>query len=250
MLREAFEWLLTPSLRGTRWSGHLSEFIAISARRRRHRAAWLDHEARSRAAVTRAATAAAAGADGAGTALVLGAGHANDIPLEDLSDRFERVVLVDLAFSGRTRRAAARLGNVECVVHDVTETLDALPQVRAPARWIDDPTIRFVASVNLMSQLATVATRKMTEDAAEAIGRRLVDQHLDWLRRFVCPVCLIADIDIEILDAAGQQIASLDPNDGAQLPDPTETWTWDIAPIGEVDRRQAVRHRVAAFDRI
>ena len=58
MLREALDWLVTPSLPFARRSGHLSEFVAIAARRRRHRAAWASHEARSRAAVLRAATAA------------------------------------------------------------------------------------------------------------------------------------------------------------------------------------------------
>ena len=71
MLREALDWLVTPSLPFARRSGHLSEFVAIAARRRRHRAAWAPHEARSRAAVLRAAMTV----DPDGTAVILGAGR-------------------------------------------------------------------------------------------------------------------------------------------------------------------------------
>jgi len=246
MLREAFDWLTTPALPLARRSGHLGEFVAIAARRRRHAAAWADHEARSKAAVSRAAQAA----DPAGTALILGAGHANDVPLEALSARFRSVVLVDLAFAHRTRWRARRLGNVRCRRHDVTESLATLEAIRAPTAWLDDREVRFVASVNLISQLATVATRHLSDDAAERTGRALAEAHLDWLRRFDCPACLIADRTIEILDAEDAIVATVDPNKGAVLPESDEEWVWNIAPRGEIDRHHSVRHRVIAIDRL
>lgn len=246
MLREAIDWLLTPSLPLTRRSGHLGEFVAIAARRRRNAAAWAGHEARSQAAVLRAAEAA----DPTGTALILGAGHVNDVPLDALSARFQGVILVDLAFSGPTRRRARHLGNVTCRPHDVTESLDALSEVRPPTAWLDEPSISFVASVNLISQLATVATRHRDDADAERIARDLADAHLGWLCRFSCPTCLIADREIEILDGDGAIVATLDPNKGARLPETDEAWIWDIAPRGEIDRRHSVRHRVGATDRI
>ena len=246
MLREAFDWLTTPSLPLARRSGHLGEFVAIAARRRRNASAWAEHEARSRSAVERAALAA----DPDGTALILGAGHVNDVPLEALAARFRAVILVDLAFSWRTRRLARRLGNVICRRHDVTESLDAVSEIRAPTAWLDDPTVRFVASVNLISQLATVATRHRDDAEAERIGRALAEAHLAWLARFSCPSCLIGDRAVEVLDRDGSRTALIDPNKGAALPIPDEEWLWDIAPRGEIDRRYAVRHRVGAVDRI
>lgn len=246
MLREAIDWLLTPTLPLARRSGHLAEFVAIAARRRRNAAAWAEHEARSRAAVDRAALAA----EPAGTALILGAGHVNDVPLEALSARFRDVVLVDLAFSAATRRQARRLGNVTCRPHDVTESLDTLDGIRAPTAWLDDPSVTFVASINLISQLATVATRHRDDAEAERIARNLAEAHLDWLSRFSCPACLIADREIEIYDRDGTVTATLDPNKGAVPPEADEEWIWDIAPRGEIDRRYAVRHRVGATFRI
>lgn len=246
MLREAIDWLLTPSLPLARRSGHLGEFVAIAARRRRNASAWAGHEARSRAAVLRAA----GSADPSGVALILGAGHVNDVPLDTLASRFRAVILVDLAFSGATRRLARRLGNVVCTPHDVTESLDDVTEIHQPTAWLNDPSVSFVASVNLISQLATVASRHRDDENAERIARALAEAHLDWLARFDCPACLIADREIEIFEPDGGLVATLDPNKGAILPAADEEWIWDIAPRGEIDRRFAVRHKVIAVDRI
>lgn len=246
MLREAVDWLVTTSLPFARRSGHLSEFVAIAARRRRQRAAWASHEARSRAAVLRAAAAA----DPAGTAVLLGAGHLNDIPLAALSERFTAIRLVDVAFAPATRRAAKQLGNVFCVTHDVTESLPTLERIAEPAFLLDDSELRFVASVNLLSQLAVVATRQMNDAQADATGRALIEAHLSWLRRLPCPAAIVFDRTIEIVGPSGVVVARLDPMKGAAAPTPDETWVWDIAPLGEIDPKHAVRHEVAAVDRL
>lgn len=246
MLREALDWLVTPSLPFARRTGHLSEFVAIAARRRRHRAAWAPHEARSRAAVLRAAAAA----DPDGTAVVLGAGHLHDVPLAELAAGFRQVLLVDLAFAASTRWTARRLGNVACLRHDVTESLPALAVAARPRFLCGDRDLRFVVSLNLLSQLAVVATRRLGENDADRTGRALVEAHLDWLHRLPCPAALVSDRAVEILGPDGGLVATLDPMKGATAPPPDETWTWDIAPRGEIDRDHAVRHRVAAVDRV
>lgn len=246
MLREAIDWLITPALPLARRSGHLGEFVAIAGRRRRQAMAWAAHEARSRAAVLRAAGAG----DPTGTALILGAGHVNDVPLAELSARFGTVVLADLAFSWRTRRLARTLGNVVCQTHDVTESLAVLPEIREPTAWLDRDDLGFVASVNLISQLSTVATRDLEDAEADPIGKAMAEAHLRWLSRFRCPACLIGDRLIEIVDEAGATVATIDPAKGAELPLHDEEWSWDIAPRGEIDRRYSVRHKVVAIDRV
>lgn len=246
MLREALDWLVTPSLPFARQTGHLSEFVAIAARRRRHHAAWAPHEARSRAAVLRAATAA----DPDGTAVILGAGHLHDVPLAELAARFRAVQLVDLAFARSTRRTARRLGNVACLRHDVTESLPALTAAARPQFLAGDRDLRFVVSLNLLSQLAVVATRRLDDDDADRISRALVEAHLDWLHQLPCPAALVSDRAVEILGPDGGLLATLDPMKGAAAPAPDETWNWDIAPPGEIDRSHAIRHVVGAVDRV
>lgn len=254
MLREALTWLTTPADRLTRRSGHLAEFVAIPARRRRHRAAWAGHETRSRRAVLRAAETA----DPDGTALILGAGHLHDIPLDELAGRFAHVALVDLAFAAATRRRARRLGNVSCVRHDVTEALKGFAsggrRAPRPRALVDDDRIRFVASVNLLSQLPVTPGRLLertgaSDAAIEAAQRALVEAHIDWLARFGQPYLLICDRSYEVLDRTGALVGQIDPLHGAALPAPDQTWVWEIAPLGEIDADHAVRHRVVAISR-
>lgn len=244
MLREAYDWVMSPALPLARKTGHLSEFVAIAARRRRRQAAWAEHESRTRAFIERMS----ATAPPDGIAVVLGAGHVDDTPLNELAARFETVILVDLAFSLATCRAAQRLGNVECWRRDVTESLDALLDVREPEAFVGDTRIRFVASVNLLSQLGVIPTRKMTDEDADALSRQLIEAHLRWLSRFHCPVALITDTAVEIVNRAGTVTATLDPMKGVTLPPVAETWLWNIAPLGEIDRDHAIRHRVVAIE--
>lgn len=266
MLREAWDWITTPTDRLTRSSGHLSEFVAIAARRRRHRASWAAHEER----VKRAVMDAAARCEPDGTALILGAGHLHDIPLEALSARFGHVALVDLAFSAETRRAARRLLNVSCVRHDVTEALERLAGSRSnenageiriprPKALIHDARITFVASVNLLSQLPIGMGRALevlglSEPEIEPHQKAVVEAHLGWLGRFGCPRLLICDRAYEVVDRDGTVVETADPLYGASLPEgcppeaeAEENWIWDIAPTGEIDRDHAVRHRVVAI---
>jgi hypothetical protein len=256
MLREALDWLTTPADRLTRKSGQLSEFIAISSRRRRNRAAWAEHERRTKETVVYAANQA----NPDGTAILLGAGHLHDIPLEDLSAQFGHVVLVDLAFSWPTRRLAKALKNVSCVRHDVTEAFETLAdgagdttKVPRPRALIDDDRITFVASVNLLSQLPVQPGRLLerqglSADLVETAQRAIIENHLAWLSRFRCPLVLICDRSYEVLDANKQVIEVIDPLHGVILPEATDGWVWDIAPFGEVHRDYAVRNRVVVIE--
>ena len=253
MLREALDWMTTPADRLTRKSGQLSEFIAISSRRRRNRANWAFHEARTREMILSSAERA----DPDGTALVLGAGHLHDIPLLELSAKFGHVALVDLAFSWPTRRLATALKNVSCVRHDVTEAIQILAtggtRIPRPRALVDDDRITFVTSVNLLSQLPVQPGRLLEQqglnaDIVETVHRGLVENHLAWLARFRCPQLLICDRFYEVLDANSQVIEVIDPLHGVILPEPMARWTWDIAPFGEIHRNYAVLNRVVAID--
>ena len=95
-----------------------------------------------------------------------------------------------------------------------------------------------------------VPVRRLDDAAGDRLARTLVEAHLGWLSRLPCPVALVFDRMVEILDRAGAVVASIDPLKGAAVADPDETWIWDIAPFGEIDRDHAVRHVVAAVDRL
>lgn len=225
--------------------GHLAELVGIWARHRRQRQAWADHLARARVLCLKAAEACPAQR----TALVLGAGLLLDVPLERLSSLFRRVVLADLAFLPATIRLAKALGNVELAVTDLSGCLDALPTAEALTGHAPAPQpdlslglaeLDFVYSANLLSQLplhALATLRKRSPAPAdadlEAFGAALVRAHLDALHALPCPACLVADT-LE-RGASEERVGyEMDLLYGVPLRLAGETWTWRLAPRGEI----------------
>lgn len=253
MLAETLAWLFTPTSPTARRMGHLAESIAIAARHRRCHAAWAPHLAASRAALLDSARTA----PGRRTALILGSGPLLDIPLAELAALFESVWLVDIVHPWPSRRQARRHANVRLIEHDLTESLDRLPGIpAAPTRFLDEPGIDWVASVNLLSQLANLPQRwldvhrsGLDADAVSRHGEALMAGHLEWLARFRAPVCLLCDIEQTRLDAQGGMIDSVDYRPllaGWRI---TSEWLWDLAPPGELGGGQTAFHRVAALAR-
>ncbi|MDD5364280.1 MAG: hypothetical protein PHR30_02975 [Gallionellaceae bacterium] len=253
MLAEALAWLLTPAPATARRFGHLAESIAIAARHRRCRAAWAPHLAASRQALLESARTA----PGQRIALVLGSGHLLDVPLAELAGSFESVWLIDLVHPWSSRLAARRYANVRLIALDVTECLDRLPdEPPLPARFLDEPGIDWVASVNLLSQLAGLPQHwlrrnrpGLDEAAIHRYGEALMARHLEWLARFRAPVCLLTDIGQTRLDARGEIVERHDYRPllaGWQV---SAEWRWDLAPPGELADGQTAFHRVAALTR-
>ncbi len=104
MLKEALEHWLTPCPRRWRKMGYLREQIAIDARLGRHRAEWAPHLEAPR----REISAAAIRCGGRRCVLVVGAGLHHDLPIGELAERFDRVVLADLVHRPSARRAPRR----------------------------------------------------------------------------------------------------------------------------------------------
>lgn len=253
MLAEALAWLLTPTSATARRMGHLAESIAIAARHRRCRAAWAPHLAASHRALLDSAQRAPSHR----RALVLGSGHLLDVPLAELAMLFEEVWLVDIVQPWSSRHQARRYDNVRLIERDLTECLDRMPaEPCLPSGFLDDGRISWVASVNLLSQLASLPQGwlherrpDLAESAVSRYGEALMANHLEWLSRFRAPVCLLADIEQTTLDAHG---IVLDGQDFRPLLADWRVlseWRWDLAPTGELTGGQSAFHRVAALAR-
>lgn len=240
MLAEALAWLFTPASATARRLGHLSESIAIAARHRRCRQAWGPHLAVCRQALLDSARAAPSHR----IALVLGSGHLLDVPLDELAVLFESVWLVDMVHPRSARRAARRFVNVRLIEHDVTESLNHLPATPPmPTRFLDEPAIDWVASVNLLSQLDLGDLRNTPT------GDALMANHLAWLSHFKAPVCLITDLEQHRLNGQGRTIEYRDLR--SLLNDWTveSQWRWEVAPPGELHGGGTAHHLVAALTR-
>jgi hypothetical protein len=262
MILEVLAWALTPAEGPARRMGFLREQISIAARRARCRQAWAPHLERSKAAILGALDQVPAARRK--TALILGSGHLFDLPLDELTRAFERVLLVDLIQPWRARLGALFRPRIELIEHDATEALGALeaavaaggalPDIR-PARFLDDPEIGLVVSLNLVSQLPYVPLRYLDakgsadEAAREAFGRRLVERHLDYLRAFAARgavTLLIGDVERIAKDKAGAELGRVSAVYDAAFPEGGEEWFWDICPIPEFDPARAIVNRVRA----
>lgn len=257
MLNEWLTYLTTDCPPASRKLGYLRESIGIRSRYRRCQSAWQPHLENSRTALLESLS----NCDSFRTALVFGSGLLLDIPLTELAERFEQVYLVDVVHLPEVRRAARRYANVQCLSHDVTGfseqmqdlSLDRL-DLPPPQRFLDDPTIDWVASVNLVSQLPLLPLDwlrqnfpELDEAALNAWSTRLMQQHLDYLRRFTAPACLLADMEQTIYTQESDMIEEIDFATRLGLTDTAmRQWRWDIAPPGEIAADTGSFHRVAA----
>jgi hypothetical protein len=233
--------------------GLKGDAVALWSRATRCRSAWAPHEARCHAVIR----AAIADLDRPHTALVLGSGLLRDVPLADLVERFQRVVLVDAVHLWPARRRA-RHPKVDLATADLSgvaawlagsakERLDPLAAFRA------DPHIDFVISANMLSQLpmAFETWRERRPGRAEGlptdIARRIVAWHLEDLTGLRGRVCLLTDVCHREVSRDGTIIDETDLLQGETLPEPDEAWDWEVAPRGEVSRGSAHIHRVHAF---
>ena len=259
MLREIYEWLGASTIPAARQLGLVTAAVAINQRHRRCREAWSPHLRRTRAFIEEAA----ADCTRHRTALLLGAGACLDIPLAALSRRFERVVLVDVVLLRGTRALIKAFPNVDYQLHDVSETLalvqatgasDPLQTIRAveASRFLDDATVDFVASVNLVSQLPLMPMRKLlqsgryTPAAINQLGVWLMRQHVSYLSRFPARRALIYDAEMWRENRLGEREEVVELRGTLGLPvAAAQSWLWHVAPPGE-DKKGAVLHQVEA----
>jgi hypothetical protein len=240
--------------------GYLYEAIAMRGRSRRCRAHWEDHLERSRRAVLEAAAACR----GHGAAVILGSGLLLDVPLAELAERFQEVVLADIVHLPHVRRYARRFGNVRLVPYDVSTVAERLfkhiesgrrelPEPM-PAEFRLAPATSMVVSLNILSQL-TVLPRQyalaqmpgLQEDDLRAWCRRIIAAHYTTLSALKCDVCLIADYASTKRSRRGDILEEGSTIHGFEPPTPASGWTWRIAPLGEQSRHYAKELRVGAW---
>lgn len=251
MLAELVEYLLTPCPLPARKLGYLTEAVAIRARHRRCSAAWQSHLENSRAAILEAAQTCT----GRECALVLGSGALLDVPVEQLSRMFGRVVLADVVHPLAARWRVRSLDNVSLVTLDVTGTLAALahgPDIPdcTPHALLDllkREAPDLIVSANILSQLPLLPLRRLeatglhAQPELEAFASRLLAEHVRLLEACPGTPCLLADIRWH--GTSGIE----NPLRGIELPPPVRTWTWNVAPSPEISRDHDVFHEVGFF---
>lgn len=254
ILAELALYLATPVDRTTRSLGLLWESVTLWSRGIRHRKLWAGHHGRCQAVVKDAIMAL----ERRRKVLVLGSGFVRDVPLPELCEAFEEVILVDAVHLQLVRLAMARRRNVRLVTRDLS---GIMPWLAGTAQGRTDPIADFVAdeaidlviSANLLSQLAWPVEDWLEEDPARPprfpvdLPRRCIAWHLEDLGRFKGRVCLLSDVEMTERDRAGKVTDRLDLMRGELLPPPDESWDWVVAPFGEAAKDREYVHRVRAW---
>lgn len=275
MLREAWLWFRTPCAPAARRLGHLAEAVALSARTRRQLHNWQAHHQHTRQAILEVA----AQCEQRQLALILGAGECHDVPVAELAQRFDRVVLVDIVLLPALRRRCKAFNNVECHELDLTGLAARLAQPRAICSGEDmaslpvaaaaqsalttllhqlcctSEQISFVASVNLLSQLPVKPIDYLQQQVPSlplstlnAFAWQLLQAHLQQLQAFRCPVCLVTDDHQRTWNVAGELVEEV----ALVAPLALESrvfarWRWPLAPKGELAHGCHAEHEVVAI---
>ena len=235
--------LVNPAPRRLRRLGYVRQSGLLHARSRRCRVAWAPHLMRTRGAIIAAAEATSE----RGSAVVLGSGLLDDVPLDALADLFDRVHLVDAVHPWPARLAARRHSDVGLMTAEISAGLTD-PDLREICAGAD-----LIVSANLLSQLPIVpieAYEARGREAPPRLGTQIVETHLAALDRLAAGtgrICLITDTVQREEDRAGRVTNTLDLMFGVTLPKPAEAWDWELAPFGEIDRRRRLIHRVHAY---
>jgi hypothetical protein len=240
--------------------GFLKSSIQVRARYKRCHSQWSEHLGKTRSMILKAAHLATRRRK----AVVFGAGLLHDIPLSELSDMFERVLLVDVVHTWPCRFKVLAFPNVELVTLDVTGIVGRLPAARRspsiplpesrPSAFIDDPLLDFSVSVNLLSQLPWVPGQFLADSHSEAalaaMKAQLIFAHLEYLRRLPGHTALISDTawrSVTLKSAQGSREEEWDVLSGVSLPAPETAWDWLIAPAPERSKEADLVARVHAY---
>ena len=221
-----------------RRAGYVSDQLGIRNRFLRESGNWKSHLDNTRNFIVEAARKT----EKHTSVAVLGSGWLYDVPIDELSQMFESVTLVDIVHPEPVKARAARMPNVRLVTADLTggavqQAMNA-PSFQSFVDWLPSaaPDINLsefdlVVSVNLLNQLDIILCdylqRHFGVDDAEllTVRRTVQQQHINWLPAGC--TCLITDyrqIDIP-LDGSPKTETQLVFADMPEKP-PVREWEW------------------------
>jgi len=251
MILEAIQYAATWRVTKPEHRPFIRYSVNLWSRARRCAKDWAEHEANTKAAILRAASEI----NPRRTAVVLGSGLLRDVPIVELSNAFDTVVLVDLVHVASVRSwvTAKGLKNVKFIERDlsgyddlkagkVPEPLDFLRRVP----WLD-----LVVSANLLSQIGMGAKKRLVKEQPGTMPddslAQLIRAHLDGLAHVPAKTCLVTDIAFEVVARTGQTHEQTDLLAGIAPPAHSISWNWPVVPLGEENKDYQIVHRVIAI---
>ncbi|NPA67821.1 MAG: hypothetical protein GXO50_04340 [Chlorobi bacterium] len=205
----------------------------------------------------------------AGLCTVLGSGWCLDVPLNELTDKFEKVILIDLVHPPQIKRKANKFSNLELLTYDISGVLEHIYNYKkknmkryvmlseylnfnAFTEKLVDLNPDCLVSVNILSQLAyfplLFAEKNKLADSIErnVLKKRIEEAHINML--FPEKSVLITDYFETEYNLKGENIREKNrlsitlPKDKIK-----EEWIWDFDLSGNFHTGNPVRFKVAAL---
>ena len=221
-----------------RRAGYVSDQLGIRNRFLRESGNWKSHLDNTRNFIVEAARKT----EKHTSVAVLGSGWLYDVPIDELSQMFESVTLVDIVHPEPVKARAARMPNVRLVTADLTggavqQAMNA-PSFQSFVDWlpsaVPDINLRefdLVVSVNLLNQLDIILCDylkkrfRVGEEQLLPVRKMVQQNHISWLPAGC--TCLITDycqVDIP-LDGSQKNETQLVYADLPQTSSKAE-WEW------------------------
>lgn len=257
MLIEWLRHVATPCHPKVKRMGYLKELIGMDARHRRCRDPWAPHLKHCKNLILEAAQDIPRR-----RVTVLGSGLLLDIPLRQLADQFDEVVLIDILHMPKIIKRTRTLANVRLLSTDLSGVAEAtwnhvrqkrtgpLPAPSAETEFFQDSDL--VVSANLLTQLPLLPMGWLkggdghSENDIQAFARAIIDHHLAFLVGLPGRVFLLSETERQIMDG-DEMLQDIDPLFGAALPSCGLKWIWNIAPRPEISASFDLRFRMTGI---
>lgn len=228
MILEAINFAATLAISPRKNFGELDSSVRLWGRARRCADKWQSHEEHCKAFIRNNLP------ESRRVVAVLGSGLLRDVPIKELSVAFRDVRLYDLQHLATVQLWARMrdIKNVTFINQDLSEGLDFLAEEKE---------LDLVISANLLSQLG-VKAREQGKSAAEVMRA-----HVDGLVRLPGRRLLMTDVEYAVVSRDSRFIENFDLMHGVALPPALDSWSWTVAPFGEIDRQHKAVHRVVAI---
>lgn len=259
MILEWLESLATPAPRWVRSLGFVRSSVAVRSRFLRCQEAWQSHLQKTKALILEAA----ARCPQHRTAVLLGAGLLHDLPLRELDDLFEQVLLVDIVHPLSTRWALREYRSIHPHFCDVTGVMHQLEHcqkhpdlplpISKPNAFLDQPEVDLLVSINLLSQLGCVSSKSLSAhrppEQIQHFQQQLVEAHLAYLQKAPGHAALISDFAWSRIPTNGGPPQTWSLFEHLQWPVPSfeHHWNWNIAPAPERERDHHFVAHVCGF---
>lgn len=242
-LKNIYTYLTADTPGYVRKMGYLYQSIALENRYLRRKSSWQGHLDNSRKFIIDTAHRCAA----RGNVIVLGSGILLDVPLDQLSELFDRVLLVDVVHLPHVLKKIKKYKNVIALQADVTDVAErmfenirkknyVLPQGSPFIPGLDADT-GLIVSLNIFSQLYAFPVDYIQKNAAafDSGNKRkwcasILAAHYDMINSQNADVCFIADYYYTRRYRSGEVAEEGSTIGNIQLPEPERSWVWNIAP--------------------